>query len=270
MNNAATLRDVLDASNFFASSMGRVGADFQCLLPPMFEDRIANIVMRRWSNGVNLLDVTLKVCREAGLAGPLSSTATTSEGRINEVDNGVHGAHEGSEDYSADMGTPTPPRRMLASPPLARFINAFLDGLNEARRCLLPGSSETLRRTSVEVFSSVDAILQANERVVLAPGLRGEAAKLRDAAARMRRDYATCVLPYLKMAVEVSIGSLDHLEKDRHLENEKAAIVHVELVDSCSNDKNGETKTEDEGADKAKNQADLEGRASSAPISSST
>lgn len=252
VNNAATLRDVLDASNFFASSMGRVGADFQCLLPPMFEDRIANIVMRRWSNGVNLLDVTLKVCREAGLAGPLSSTATTSEGRINEVDNGVHGAHEGSEDYSADMGTPTPPRRMLASPPLARFINAFLDGLNEARRCLLPGSSETLRRTSVEVFSSVDAILQANERVVLAPGLRGEAAKLRDAAARMRRDYATCVQPYLKMAVEVSIGSLDYLEKDRNLENEKAAIVHAELVASCSNDKNGETQTEDEGAE-AKN-----------------
>ena len=45
VNNAATLRDVLDASNFFASSMGRVGADFQCLLPPMFEDRIASIVM---------------------------------------------------------------------------------------------------------------------------------------------------------------------------------------------------------------------------------
>ena len=271
VNNAATLRDVLDASNFFASSMGRVGADFQCLLPPMFEDRIASIVMRRWSNGVKSLDVTLKVCREAGLAGPLSSTATTSVGRSIEDDNGEHGADAGAEDDAVDIGTPLPPRRTLASPPLARFINAFLDGLNEARRCLLPGSSETLRRASIQVFSSVDAILQANERVVLAPGLRGEAAKLRDAAARMRKDYATCVQPYLKMAVEFSIGSLDRLEKDRHLENERAAIVHTELVDSCHHDKYGETKTEDEGADETnevRDQAVPERHASGAPISS--
>ena len=270
VNNAATLRDVLDASNFFASSMGRIGADFQCLLPPMFEDRIANIVMRRWSNGVNSLDVTLKVCREAGLAGPLSSTATTSEGRSNQVDNSGYGANDGIEDDAVDTGTPLPPRKMLASPPLARFINAFLDGLNEARRCLLPGSSETLRRASLQVLSSVDTILQTNERIVLAPGLRGEAAKLRDAAARMRKDYASCVEPYLKMAVDISIGSLDRLEKDLRLENEKAAILHTERIENaCPNDKHVVTKTEDEGAEEAKNEAEPEGLASSAPFTSS-
>ena len=274
VTNAATLRDVLDATNFFASSMGRVGADFQCLLPPMFEDRLTNIVMRHWSNGVNSLGVTLKVCREAGLAGPLSSTATTSEGISNEVDNGRLRADGGVEDDGVDMGTPLPPRRTLATPPLARFINAFLDGLNEARRCLLPGSSEKLRTASLQVFSDVYAILQANERIVLAPGLRGEAAKLRDAAARMRRDFANCVQPYLERAVEVSIGSLDRLEKDRCVENIKStAIVHAEHNEAACHGSKGTSKVmEAEGGghdDEANNyQADPVWRESSVPISS--
>jgi len=222
VDNAASLRDVLDATNFFASSMGRVGADFQCLLPPIFEDCLVKIVLKRWSDGVNSLEVTLKVCREAGLAGPLFSTATTSEVRNGEVraQSGSDG-DEAIQGKSSDTGTPSPPRKLLASPPLARFINAFLDGLNEARRCLLPGSSETLRRASFEVFTQVDTILQANERVVLAPGLRGEAVKLRDAAARMRRDYASCAQPYLKKAVEISFGSFDRLEEERCMEEER-------------------------------------------------
>lgn len=220
VNNAASLRDVLDATNFFASSMGRVGADFQCLLPPIFEDCLVKIVLKRWSDGVRSLEVTLKVCREAGLAGPLSSTATTSEVRNDEVGH-QPGADEKNQSESSDIGTPSPPRKLLASPPLARFINAFLDGLNEARRCLLPGSSETLRRVSAEVFTQVNTILQANERVVLAPGLRGEAVKLRDAASRMRRDYASCARPYLKKAAEISFGNLDRLGEERRMEEER-------------------------------------------------
>lgn len=264
VNNAATLRDVLDATNFFASSMGRVGADFQYLLPPMFEDCLAKIVLRRWYNGVNSLEVTLKICREAGLAGPLSSTATTSEARSGEVGTSRSEA-VGSEEVQggvAELGTPLPPRKLLASPPLARFINAFLDGLNEARRCLLPGCAETLRRASLEVLSRVDAVLQANERVVLAPGLRGEAAKLRDAAARMRRDYAICAQPYLKRAVEISLGSLDHLEEDRHAEEERLVAAQPEHVENASHVKHEMIKTADEAADEAKNQRDLSPRES--------
>lgn len=215
VKDAATLRDVLDATNFFASSMGRVGSDFQCLLPPIFEDRLSDIVLRRWSDGAEALDVTLKVCRDAGIAGPLMSTASTSEISGGEfiISSGDGSTQQGD---SSETGTPWPPRKLLASPPLARFVNSFLDGLNEARRCLLPGSAETLRSSSFEILAQVDALLQANERAVLTPGLRGEALRLREAAARMKSDWMDVANPFCTFSIEVALGNIDRISgRDR-------------------------------------------------------
>ena len=45
VNDTATLRDALDVASFFASSMGRVGADFQPMLAPIFEPRLTEMVV---------------------------------------------------------------------------------------------------------------------------------------------------------------------------------------------------------------------------------
>jgi hypothetical protein len=86
-------------------------------------------------------------------------------------------------------------------------VNAFLNGLNELRRCLLPGIFPKLRESLVAALTEVDTILQANERAVLTPGLRGDATELRELAKEMKEVMKTIVTPYLKGALESSLGN---------------------------------------------------------------
>ena len=231
VKDTAILRDVLDAAAFFASSMGRVCSDFQCLLAPMFEEQLADIVIKHWSDGLEALDVTLSLCRDAGIAGPLTSTASTSEMFVGEVCSDLAGDNTPQDDIS-DTGTPPPPRQLLAHPPLARFVNAFLAGLNEVRRCLLPGSFQTLRLSSLHILDEVDGLLQANERAVLTPGLRGEVLRLRETASQMR----TCWIDgreYCRLALEVAIGNIERgrVTQKRAIEGEaKTETVDAETT----------------------------------------
>lgn len=234
VKDAAVLRDVLDATNFFASSMGRVGSDFQCLIAPIFEQRLSDIVIKCWSDGVEALDVTLKVCRDAGMAGPLMSTASTTNILEGSFITGVSSGHVSQGGFSA-TGTPSPPRCLLASPPLARFVNAFLDGLNEVRRCLLAGSFELLRSSSFRILEQVDDMLLANERAVLTPGLRGEALRLRDAASQMRTGWIDG-REYCTLALEVAFGNVERNSKESRdvieKREEKAKAVELEAKSS--------------------------------------
>ena len=101
------------------------------------------------------------------------------------------------------------------------------------RRCLLPGSIENIRSSSSDIIAQVDAVLQANERSVLAPGLRGEALKLREAAASMRKQFTEYAKPYLHVSTELALGNIDGVEK---LRKPVADLSVLEAVDSKGED----------------------------------
>mmetsp|Transcript_27635 Transcript_27635/g.41607 ORF Transcript_27635/g.41607 Transcript_27635/m.41607 type:complete len:647 (-) Transcript_27635:1398-3338(-) len=225
VHDTATLRDALDASSFFASSMGRVGADFQSLLAPIFEPLLTKMIVGYWSDGLNGMSETLKACRDAGIAGPLFGTETSSS---KESSDGIN-----VDDVDVQSSrTPHPPRSLLALPPLARFLNAYLTGLNELRRCLLPGAFPSIRLAHSKLIADAKMALQANERAALTPGLRGEATKLREAAAKMKAEFDKCVEPYMQISLEVALGSFDYAiaeaDKARVEAEKKAAILAAE------------------------------------------
>ncbi|KAL3809496.1 hypothetical protein ACHAXA_009732 [Cyclostephanos tholiformis] len=206
INDTATLRDALDAASFFASSMGRVGADFQPLLGPIFEPRLSDMIVRHWNDGLNGMMETLKACRDAGIAGPLFGTETSTNA------DGNHGSenHDSSVEMMLSSRTPAPPRKLLAVPALARFLNVYLSGLNELRRCLLPGAFPAIRSAQSKLIADAKMALQANERSVLTPGLRGEAARLREVASKMKSEFDQCLEPYMTGCLEVALGSVDY------------------------------------------------------------
>ena len=196
MDDSASLRDALDACVFFAASMGRLGADFTAQLPPLFEHKMHDLVVHFWKEGAHQLDETLKVCREAGVASPLSSSATAAAANTYEATSST-----------TDGGPMPPPRQLMALPPLGRLANAIVTGLNELRRCLLPGIFSRLRDSLDEILKEVAQILATNERAVMTPGLRGEAARLREIAKEMKQVMANVVDPYVRGALEFSLGN---------------------------------------------------------------
>lgn len=219
MDDSGSLRDALDACIFFTGSMGRLGADFTAQLPPLFEQKMSSIVLNNWKEGINQLSETLKICRDAGVASPLvsstvvstdvgASSTTITDGEVND-----------ESDPSSSIMMP-PPRKLMAFPPLGRLVNALLSGLNELRRCLLPGIFSQLREAVEKDFLlETKNILHAHERAVTTPGLKGNAIKLRTIAKEMKAVTKTIVFPYVRGALELSLGNesgaKEHFDKVR-------------------------------------------------------
>ena len=205
INDSASLRDALDACVFFSGSMGRLGADFTSQLPPLFEQKMLALVVHHWSEGMTQFAETLKICRDAGVAAPLVSSAVQTD-----TD---HDADSSSDAASSAA----PPRQLMALPPMGRLVNAFLTGLNELRRCLMPEIFSKLRSTLEESLLELKNILHTNERAVMTPGLRGEAVQLREAAKKMKGMAKNIVFPYLRGALEMALGNEEganqHLDK---------------------------------------------------------
>ena len=201
MEDSASLRDALDACVFFSGSMGRLGADFTAQLPPLFEEKMLSIVLQNWKDGTTQLAETLKICRDAGVVSPLvSSAVVTSENTGGGSSDGI--------DASSSSAMMPPPRQLMALPPLGRLVNACLTGLNELRRCLLPGIFSKLREAlEKDLLLETKSILHAHERAVMTPGLRGEAVQLREVAKQMKEVTKTIIFPYLRGAVELSVGN---------------------------------------------------------------
>ena len=147
-----------------------------------------------------------------------------------------------------------PPRQLMALPPLGRLVNAFLTGLNELRRCLLPGILSKLRESLEEVLKEVASILQVNERAVMTPGLRGDAVQLREIAKEMQAVMENVVVPYVRGALEASLGNkqgakdfFDKLvvESQKEEEVKEEEVGDVGNVDATEANATDET-TEDE------------------------
>ena len=229
VEDSASLRDALEASIFFANSMGRLGADFTAQLANIFEPRMHQLVLALWKQGVEQLRETLRVCREAGVASPLVSHTAESSTPAEDVFSAL-------STMPLD-GPQAPPRQLLALPPLARLVNAVLTGLNELRRCLLPGIFAQLR-TSLEqdVIDVVKAELLKHERAVLKPGLRGDAAQLREVAARFKSVFPEVVEPYLKGSLEAAIGNKQAAQCLHQIYVESLKTSEPEMAEDSPND----------------------------------
>ena len=211
ISDTATLRDALESVAFFATSMGRVGADFSPLLQAIFQPCLVSIVTSHWSDGLNVLENTLNVCRDTGIASPLYSNR-----EVTVPEHESSGASFNEFDQGHNNKAPAPPRQLLSYPPLARVVNAFLIGLNELRRCLLASAFPELRTYFRKEFvEKVKQLLVQNERAVLTPGfvnMKGEGAgKLRSVAVELKQEFEVCVEPYLTCALEVALGSFDNI-----------------------------------------------------------
>jgi hypothetical protein len=203
ITDTSTLRDALESVTFFATSMGRVGADFSPLLQDIFQPFLVSIVTSHWSEGLNILENTLTVCRDTGIASPLYSNRDVAQ------------SGDGSGGIMAQDSS-APPRQLLSFPPLARVVNAFLVGLNELRRCLLPCALPELRRNFQQNFlAQAKQILVQNERAVLTPGFLNkkgaDAGKLRSIAIELKDEFEKCVEPYLSAALELAVGSIEEM-----------------------------------------------------------
>ena len=196
IEDSAALRDALEASVFFANSMGRLGADFTARLPEIFEPKMLGLIDSIWAQGFEQLRETLRICRDAGAASPLVSHSLETMEADATLDN------------VTELGGPlAPPRALLSFPPLARLVNAILTGLNELRRCLLPGIFAQLRSTLNSLLSEIKTELIDNERAVLKPGFRGEAAQLREIAAKFKSVFSQTIDPYLRGSLEAALGN---------------------------------------------------------------
>jgi hypothetical protein len=237
MEDSASLRDALEASVFFASSMGRLGADFSAQLPALFEPKMRDLVVAFWKEGAQQLAETLKVCREAGVAAPLVSHSAPSEP-----------AAAGASLTPLDEPQP-PPRQLLALPPLARFVNTVLTGLNELRRCLMPGVFTALRTSLNQVLTSIQSDLVANERAVMAPGLRGEANDLRELSTRFKTVFADIVEPYVRGSLEAALGNKDGAEHFHKIlrKDEQEPKEEPEPVDEQDEAEEGNEDVEESG-----------------------
>eukprot|EP00592_Proboscia_alata_P016409 CAMPEP_0194399782 /NCGR_PEP_ID=MMETSP0174-20130528/126845_1 /TAXON_ID=216777 /ORGANISM="Proboscia alata, Strain PI-D3" /LENGTH=785 /DNA_ID=CAMNT_0039196217 /DNA_START=80 /DNA_END=2439 /DNA_ORIENTATION=+ len=225
---AAILRDALEATSFFAVSMGRIGADFQSRLAPIFEPRLVRIVTRCWEEGVASLNGTLAVCREAGVATPLYNTSIgtddistgglpTATANPEAIGDPSDNTSIGTDDISTG-GLPTatanpeandctPPRTLLAHPPLARLVNSYLTGLNELRRCLLPNTFSLIQTSTASFLENCRATLTLNQRKVNTPGfLRGESIMLRKVAGELLEVFETVVVRYVNVVVCTALG----------------------------------------------------------------
>jgi hypothetical protein len=209
MDDSGSLRDALDACIFFTGSMGRLGADFTSQLPPLFEQKLMAIVLNNWKEGTNQLAETLKICRDAGVASPLvSSTVVASGTGASSFSTNTDAEGDDDNNNSSSSVMMPPPRKLMALPPLGRLVNACLTGLNELRRCLLPGIFPQLREAlEKEFLLETKTILHAHERAVMTPGLKGDAAKLREIAKEMKMITKTIIFPYVRGAVELSLGN---------------------------------------------------------------
>lgn len=251
ISDTATLRDALESVTFFATSMGRVGADFSPMLQGIFQPCLVSIVTSHWTEGLNVLENTLNICRDTGIASPLYSNREVSASQSESIESaaGVGGGGGSTNDFDSGYDTQkhsAPPRHLLSLPPLARLVNAFLIGLNELRRCLLACAFPELRECfKTDFLDKAKQILVQNERAVLTPGflnMKGEdAGKLRSVAIELKEEFDNCVGPYLSAALEFGLGSIERMpaRKVRHVEEDEKVESSEEVTEEVAGPMHG-------------------------------
>mmetsp|Transcript_17708 Transcript_17708/g.36758 ORF Transcript_17708/g.36758 Transcript_17708/m.36758 type:complete len:550 (-) Transcript_17708:1263-2912(-) len=144
--DGASLATVLHQCMYCGQSLGRVGADFRGLLPPIFGDAVQQLFGDHLSSANK---------RFESMVGEYRWTAVAS---TTQDDTG--GSKDGVPSRDDDQFAP--PAAVLDYPPLAVLLNGILSALNEVRSCapiaLAPVLARDLERSllnTVEVLSRV-------------------------------------------------------------------------------------------------------------------
>lgn len=133
IRDGAALNTVLQQAMYCGQSLGRVGADFRSVLPPMFEEAVLRIYNTHLNAALRQFEMMIEDNRWA----PVGSSALRKEraqgyaglgGNLNKDQGAEENTGESGEQYA-------PPVGVLDSPPLAVFLNGILAALNELRLC---------------------------------------------------------------------------------------------------------------------------------------
>jgi hypothetical protein len=201
--DTSAVRDALEAALFCATSLGRLGADFTARLPPIFTPTVVQRVTTAWRDGAQQLQETLDTCRQAGVATPLTAVVALPVAAANRA-----AAPDDADGDTLLADMLRPPRRLLETPPLARWVNALLTGLNELRRCLLPSAVYPLHVALQQVLDDVQGTLRQFERAVHVPGFGTGAAPLRRAAQLYQNLWTATVVPYAWASLAAAVGDV--------------------------------------------------------------
>eukprot|EP01041_Mallomonas_annulata_P000330 gene330-591_t len=165
LEDGAAMRSVLEQTLFFSDRMGQVGCDFTPLAHSVFATALETRLQNDWTaaaaqfksitsterfvfaseSNVKEQVVPLFMSQVQSVETNLSSSSSSApSGGVSQSRNGT-GNGTGAEEVHA-------PSALLAYPPLAFLLNAFLIGLNFVRDC-------PISRSRVAIFNSMEGCL---------------------------------------------------------------------------------------------------------------
>ena len=186
------LANVWEAAIFFASCMAKsLQCNFAPLLPSSLDPHLIRILREKWST--QKLQETLQLSREHSLPNLLtntlfSPTTLPEEEKVKEEDEGLH-----------------PPKSLLLWPPLARWINSYLNGLNDLKRCLVPSAFQKIRSLHHQRKEEISKLLSSH---LLQCKQACVSSTLANNSEQMIQIYNSVVVPYMDNALEYALGTI--------------------------------------------------------------
>lgn len=189
ITDISVLANVWEASNFFASCMASLQCNFAPLLIPVLLDRRLMDLLGRIKWTLQGLKETLQLAREHNMPNLIHNSLFTTNNNDDTITNNEEG----------------PPKKLLQWPPLARWLNTYLTGLNELRRCLIPTIFPSIRQLHRQRKDQVLLLLQQH---VTACKRQSPYSKLSTLSVDMVKEYQSVVMPYMDFALEHALGTI--------------------------------------------------------------
>ena len=228
------LANVWEAAIFFASCMAKsLQCNFAPLLPSTLDPHLIRILREKWST--QKLQETLQLSREHSLPNLLtntlfSPTTLTEEEKVKEEDEGLH-----------------PPKSLLLWPPLARWVNSYLNGLNDLKRCLVPSAFQKIRSLQHQRKQEISKLLsshltQCKQACVSSP--------LANSSEQMIQIYNSVVIPYMDNTLEYALGTIipptppkEQDEQEEKDDNDEGTMLRDEEIEQIEESISDEIKT---------------------------
>lgn len=176
--NCGELGSVFELSSSFAASLARVGSDFRPLLPPIFVQRVRELMIAQWEPAA----LTFHDLAAIGNWGEsLSNASLSSSAKPTTTDDS------------------TPPMAFLAFPIVVDFVNSMLRSFNDLRSF---AAVNCIRDLVIELKKCMDTVVLGLEsyHASVANGLIAPSSGGKDATARFQQlldMFANRVLPFL-------------------------------------------------------------------------
>eukprot|EP01112_Ceratiomyxa_fruticulosa_P014064 TRINITY_DN4005_c0_g2_i1.p1 TRINITY_DN4005_c0_g2~~TRINITY_DN4005_c0_g2_i1.p1 ORF type:complete len:671 (+),score=136.86 TRINITY_DN4005_c0_g2_i1:170-2182(+) len=142
VSEGSSLQNLLDACMYFGQSLGRVGADFRGILPPLFQQCILQLFSNSISQAANHFSQAIRSYKFQ--QAPMDSGAALDATPIVTSSTSL-----------------SPPHTLLSFPPVAVFTNAILSAFNELRQCAPLGIQHALTHRLRESLITIVAAMQS-------------------------------------------------------------------------------------------------------------